>query len=122
LGGKRNTRQNWILPQTFVSRRLSEGIACANWGSILLKVPAGDSGYSFEIIESSIGAVFPTGFVRSNSGYALPAYLRFHWNDGATDNQEPIELLVRITAISRYGVLSESTVLKIEHAGIPAAR
>jgi len=99
-----------------------ETTACANWGSIVLTVPAGDAGYSFEIIESSIGEVFPSGFVRSSSGYAFPAGLRFYWSDGATDDQELIELLVRITAVSRDGVLSEPTVLKIEHAGVQAAR
>jgi hypothetical protein len=97
--------------------------ACANVGSVLVSVPAGDAGYSFEVIESrGPRIVFPAGFVRSSSGYAQPANLRFYWDDGATDAQEPIELRVKVTAMSRDGVFTDPVVLKIEHPGVSAAR
>lgn len=63
--------------------RAGEESACANWGSILVKVPAGDSGYSFEIVEGSSAAiVFPIGFIRpsvrsSSSGAGRCASRRY---------------------------------------------
>jgi len=100
-----------------------EPSACANWGSVLIKVPAGDVGYSFELVESRGSTIrFPTGFVRSSSGYAFPASLRFYWDDGAVDTQESFELVVRVTAVSRDGVFSEPTVVRIEHPGVRAVR
>ena len=100
-----------------------EATMCANWGSVAVRVPAGDAGYSFEVLESrGPSVVFPNGYVRSVTGYAQSAYLRFYWDDGATDDQEPLELLVKIAAISKDGVFSDPTVLKVEHPGVSAAR
>jgi len=97
--------------------------ACDNWGVVILEVPLRDAGYSFEIVESSTPDIwFPDGFVRPNQGLRPPVYLRFLWNDGATDEQEPIMVLVRVTAMSNEGVQTEPALLKIEHAGVSAPR
>jgi hypothetical protein len=97
--------------------------ACDNWGVVVLEVPVLDAGYSFEIVESSDPTFrFPDGFVRSKQRRGSPAYFRFLWDDGATDEQEPIAVLVRVKTMSSEGVQSEPQLLKIEHAGVSATR
>jgi hypothetical protein len=123
----RHAETNDPAPEVHVEEikrgRSGDATACANWGSVLIGVPAGDVGYSFEPIEGSVSRIaFPVGYVQSIRGYARPAYLRFYWDDGATDDQEPIEIFVRVTAMSRDGVLSEPMVLRIEDPGVSAAR
>lgn len=97
--------------------------ACDNWGVVVLEVPARDVGYSFEIVESSDPNFrLPDGFVRPNQWLRPPVYLRFLWNDGATDEQEAMTVLVRVTAMSSEGVQTEPILLEIEHPGVGAAR
>jgi|SRR6188768_723990 len=87
---------------------------CADAGVLVLKVPRAAQGYSFELVEGRFDdQVFPQGFVQPTR----PGYLTFVWLDGNTDVQEPIDVVVKVTAISNIGVLSEPLLLKIEHPG-----
>jgi hypothetical protein len=97
-------------------RRGTSGDAgmCADAGVLVLKVPGAAQGYSFELVEGRFDdQVFPRGFVQPTR----PGYLTFVWLDGNTDVQEPIGVVVKVTAISSLGVLSEPLLLKIEHPG-----
>lgn len=87
---------------------------CADAGILVLNVPKAPQGYSFELVEGKFDdEVFPQGFVQPTR----PGYLTFVWLDGNTDLQEPISVVVKITAMSSLGVLSEPLLLKIEDPG-----
>jgi hypothetical protein len=87
---------------------------CAGFGLLVLNVPKQVLGYRFELVEGRFdGGLFPTGFVQPTQ----LGYLAFSWLDGNADTQEPIDVTVRITAISSVGVLSEPLLLKIEDPG-----
>ena len=89
--------------------------SCSDLGTIVLKVPLSVAGYAFEIVEGQFDrdTPFPDGFVQP----ATRGYLRFVWIDGAKSLQEPIDVLVKITAISAVGVLSEPLFLRIQDPG-----
>jgi len=87
---------------------------CADLGFLVLNVPKQAQGYSFELVEGRFeGMSFPTGFVQPTR----LGYLSFVWVDGNTDRQEPINVIVKIIAMSSTGVLSEPLLLKIEDPG-----
>jgi hypothetical protein len=97
-------------------RRGAKGDAgmCADAGILVLTVPRAAQGYSFELVEGKFDdEVLPKGFVQPTK----PGYLAFVWLDGNTDVQEPISVVVKITAMSSLGVLSEPLLLKIEDPG-----
>jgi hypothetical protein len=91
---------------------------CADLGFLVLKVPSGRLGYSFELVEGNFTGVFPKGFVQS----VAPGFLSFVWIDGNTEAQEPIRAVVKITAMSITGALSEPLLLTIENPGRDRAR
>ena len=109
-------------PQVTVDsiRRGHEGESgmCADLGFLVLRVSSGGFGYSFEIVEGKLPGVFPEGFVQP----VAPGFLSFIWIDGNTDAQEPLRVVVRITAMSITGSLSEPFLLTIEDPGNAPAR
>jgi hypothetical protein len=91
---------------------------CADLGFLVLKVLNARLGYRFEIVEGKLDGVFPEGFIQP----AAPGYLSFVWVDGNTDAQEPIQIVVKVTAMSKAGHLSEPLMLRIADPGRAAAR
>jgi hypothetical protein len=112
---------NVLLPAPAVSvvsieRGYNDGDSgsCADAGILVLKVPSNAYGYRFELVEGAFDdVVFPDYFVRPIGG----GELRFVWLDGRRNYQEPIKVVVRVTAISSTGAVSEPSVLPIEHPG-----
>jgi len=87
---------------------------CADAGVLVLAVPNNALGYSFEIVEGAFDdVVFPEGFVQPTE----PGLLRFVWLDGNTYAQEPIRIVVKVTAMSGNGSVSEPLLLRIEDPG-----
>jgi len=102
-----------------IERGRNEGdpaATCADAGILVLTVPNDVVGYSFEIVEGAFDdIVFPEGFVKATE--TQPGLLRFVWLDGDTYVQEPIKVVVKVTAISTNGTLSEPLMLRIEDPG-----
>jgi hypothetical protein len=91
-----------------------DGASCSDAGIFVFRVPSDVLGYRFEIVAGGDdGHVFPDGFVRTRE----PGRLRFVWLDGESNWQESIDLLVKVTAISSLGVVSEPALLRIRHSG-----
>jgi hypothetical protein len=87
---------------------------CADAGVLVLAVANDALGYSFEIVEGAFDdVVSPEGFIRSTE----PGLLRFVWLDGSTYAQEPIRVVVKVTAMSATGSVSEPLLLRVEDPG-----
>ena len=89
--------------------------SCSDLGTLVLKVPESVAGYAFEIVAGNFDGdmPFPAGFVQP----AVRGQLRFVWLDGPKSPQEPLNVLVKITAVSATGVLSEPLFLRIQDPG-----
>lgn len=104
--------------------RTGEAGMCADLGFLVLRIPDEIRGYKFEVVEGMFPAstfpvsAFPKGFVQPRTG----GWLSFSWVDGALDEQEPINIVVKITSISLAGVPSEPLYLRIEDPGRVADR
>jgi hypothetical protein len=92
--------------------------SCDDLAWLTLKVPTGQTGYSFEVVDSEFASVFPEGFVQP----ITDGFFRFHWADGGSDLQEPLNFVLKITTMSTTGTLSEPLFLRIEDPGRGAAR
>ncbi len=90
---------------------------CADIGFLSLTVPADRAGFRFELVEGNLPVRFPQGFIKPRK----PGVLGFIWSDGNTDVQEPIHAIVKVTAVSDAGVVSEPVLLKIDHPGVVPA-
>ena len=87
---------------------------CADAGVLVLAVQDDALGYSFEITEGAFDdVVFPEGFVQPTE----PGLFRFVWLDGNTHAQEPLKVVVKVTAMSGNGSLSEPLLLRVEDPG-----
>jgi hypothetical protein len=89
--------------------------SCSDLGTLVLKVPESVAGYAFEIVAGNFDndVPFPAGFVQP----AIRGHLRFVWVDGPKSPQEPLNVLVKITAMSATGALSEPLFLRIQDPG-----
>jgi hypothetical protein len=73
---------------------------CADAGVLVLAVSDDALGYSFEIVEGTFDDLaFPDGFVQP----VQSGLLRLVWLDGNSYAQEPISVVVKITAMSGIG-------------------
>jgi len=91
---------------------------CADIGFLSLKVPTDPAGFRFELVEGNLPVRFPQGFIKPRK----PGVLGFIWSDGNTDAHEPIHAIVKVTAVSSAGVMSEPLLLKIDHPGVAPGR
>ncbi|MCH9692679.1 MAG: hypothetical protein K0U59_11580 [Gammaproteobacteria bacterium] len=79
---------------------------CADLGLVVFRVKDRQrhTGYLFEVVEGSDKSeIIPNGIISS----VEDSEFRFPWLDGATEYQEPIELKIKVTAISTLGVESQ---------------
>ena len=94
---------------------------CADAGTLTLvsKNLDGENGFIFEIEEGEYDVgLFPNQPVILVERFAAKAEYFFVWLDGNTKEQEPIDILVKITAISKSGNLSEPQYLRVFHPGV----
>lgn len=74
------------------------------------------TGYRFRLVSGVFNdRVFPDYAVRPAE--QSPGVLRFVWLDGASDRQEPIDLVVEVVAVSLWGAESDAVRLHIKHPG-----
>jgi hypothetical protein len=97
------------------------GDSCSDTGVVVLSVPATrktkDIAYTFEIVSGSADdtifySVPSVGF-KSKGKYLFV----FPWVDGAKSKQEPLNLVVRVTAFRRSGLKGESADVTITDPG-----
>ncbi|TLM73953.1 hypothetical protein ACONUD_02700 [Microbulbifer harenosus] len=95
---------------------------CADAGILVLKIENFklNTGYSFTI-ENGVAedSIFPEDYIAPVPG---SRELMFVWLDGASYFQEPIELKVKVVAISLGGTESQPGYVKIEDPGRPKYR
>lgn len=77
-----------------------------------------DIGYKFAIVEGTFedtifgdNPIVPSTFVNEGE-------FTFRWFDGHTDDQEPIEITVEITPVSKSGSTGEPARLVVSHPGV----
>lgn len=106
-----------VTVERIVRGRVGEAGTCAELGFLTLKVPHEVLGFRIEPVSGNLGrTVFPEGFVQPRE----QGRLGFVWLDGNTDAQEPIDVVVRVSALSPDGVVSEPVQLRITHPGVDA--
>ncbi len=91
-------------------------------GSIQLKLQTSakiKQGYIFEIVKGKLrNANFNyyikpvTSLMKDNSIYEL------QWGDKNSNSQQPFDIMLKITAVSRSGVKSKPQFLRISHPGV----
>ena len=96
--------------------------SCSDAGFIELKLgttPINEQGYIFEIVKGEFedqlfneSPVVPSKFMDDNKLYS------FLWLDGSNEEQEAINITVKIIAVSQSGDLSEPQLLEITHPGV----
>lgn len=96
--------------------------SCSDAGILTLKLSSPqpeNTGYIFEIVEGDFeDHLFQGGPVQATAYYAKDGFYKFVWLDGSSVEQEPINIIVKIQAISKTGKKSESQHLKIQHIGV----
>lgn len=91
---------------------------CSDAGIIELQVPEYPIvGYRFEIFHGKFeDAVIPEGVIKPTM--LSRDSLRFVWLDGAHASQEPINVILKVYAVSSFGVESEPMFLNITDPGL----
>lgn len=97
-------------------------MSCSDLGMISLSVPddagAADGIYLFEMVSSTLELPnLPARPVRAGPPRDGKRYFVFPWVDGATDDQEPIHLRIRVTALSPTGARGGNIVIAIDDPG-----
>ncbi|WP_143731037.1 hypothetical protein [Microbulbifer sp. GL-2] len=97
------------------------GGSCSDAGMITLKnisKNSRDVGYKFSIVEGAFedtifgdNPIVPSNFVEESE-------FTFIWFDGHTDEQEPFEITIEITPVSKSGSTGESARLIVAHPGV----
>jgi hypothetical protein len=92
--------------------------SCSDAGIITIKAiskyTSNAVAYKFEIVAGELeDSVFPEGAVQSLNGNEF----YFVWLDGSSNKQEPIEIILKIVALSPSGIESEPSLLRISHPG-----
>lgn len=95
---------------------------CADAGVLVLKIDNFklNTGYSFTIESGTVeDKIFPEDYIAPVPG---SRELMFVWLDGASNFQEPIDLKIKVVAVSLGGTESEPSYVKIEDPGRPTPR
>ena len=78
-----------------------------------------DTGFIFAIEEDQFEdqLFYPEPMILESDHTGSDEYF-FIWNDGRTTEQEPIDITVKIVAVSKDGGRSEPQYLKVTHNGV----
>jgi hypothetical protein len=95
--------------------------SCADTGVVTLVIDVDEVSrgvvYDFrEISGRADDIIFEPGAVSGGYGVGKVAFV-FPWIDGATHKQEPLDLVVRVTALTRSGVVGGFTDVHLRHPG-----
>src|SRR5690606_20739474 len=81
--------------------------------------PDEPTGYVFEIVEGEFeDAIFDASPIKAVERNEKEGLYNFAWLDGASNWQEPIDITVKIVAVTKTGQKSEPQMLKVTHPGI----
>jgi len=96
--------------------------SCSDAGILTLKrknSPENPTGYIFEILTGEFeDQLFYPEPVRATERFEQEGLYKFVWLDGSNDEQEPINIEVKIVALSKSGERSKPQILKVTHPGI----
>ncbi|WP_027858473.1 hypothetical protein [Marinobacterium jannaschii] len=123
------TNQESIIPEqpnftlTSIHRGTKGNIgSCNDAGSIKLTVnpePEQDTGYVFSISQGEFeDQLFGEKPIVRVKKYTEVGEYSFIWLDGYSVEQEPIDIVIRIVAVSKDGGESEPQFLKVSHPGV----
>ncbi len=123
-----HTNEGNIIPKMpiFSVKSISRGEiggagSCADAGVLTLVTTSAekDTGFIFSIEEGQFeGRLFHPKPMILASGHTGSDEYFFIWNDGRTTEQEPIDITVKIVAVSKDGGQSEPQYLKVTHKGV----
>lgn len=111
---------------TFVVKSINRGFydgnhgSCSDAGSISLEVSdtkPDNVGYLFKIVEGSFEDRIFYDVPVTPSEFAERNQFTFIWFDGHSDEQEPIDIVVEITPVSKSGAKGEPAYLHVVHPG-----
>jgi hypothetical protein len=95
--------------------------SCDDTGVVVLSVPADletrDLAYSFEVVSGSADDVIFQPVPSTGLEDAGKFFFVFPWVDGTENTQEPLSLVVRVTAFRRSGLAGGSTDVSVVHPG-----
>ena len=123
------TEERTIIPDTpnFTVTSVYRGTKgsigdCSDAGSIRLTVspePKKETGYIFSISEGAFeDQLFDPAPIIRIKEYTEEGEYSFIWFDGNTIEQEPINITIKIVAVSRDGGHSEPQFVKVSHPGV----
>lgn len=96
--------------------------SCSDAGILTLKLLSKSMpnvGYLFSIEKGKYDVgLFPDEPIVTSKQFFLSGEYNFIWLDGNSNEQEPIDIVVRIVAVSESGKKSEPTFLTINHPGV----
>ncbi len=103
---------------------IGESGSCNDAGilSLAISPEPEDTGYIFSIVDGTFeDQLFPSGPVIRIRDTIKPSSYFFVWLDGYSTEQEPIDITVKIVAVSKDGGVSEPQLLKVVHPGVKKA-
>jgi len=81
-----------------------------------------NEGYKFEVVAGTFeDSIFPEIPVRAVPHLEQDHLYKFVWLDGSNKYQEPIDIKVKITAVSRSGIESDPSYLNVIHPGVKSS-
>ena len=98
--------------------------SCAGAGILTIRAERfqPDTGYIFSLAEGEMeDQLFYPSTIQKVPGSEEPGEYFFIWLDGNTEAQEPIDIVIKITAVSKDGGRSEPQYLKVQHPGVKKA-
>jgi hypothetical protein len=107
-----------------ISRGHDDGnsVSCSDAGVISLKLkttPSNPTGYLFEMLENDFeDQLFISKPISILEDYDKNSPFYFRWLDGSNEVQEPINIAIKIIAVSKTGDKSTPQYLKITHPGV----
>lgn len=119
-------RPNFYVKSVKRGQRIRDSSSCyflATLGVISLKartIPNIPQGYLFEIVQGKLenNKIFPTYPVFLKYPGKERGQFNFEWSDGDSKIQEPFNIMVKITGVSRSGMKSKPQYLQIKHKGV----
>lgn len=94
--------------------------SCSDAGVITLKAldPPSETGFIFEVVKGEFEDRLFTQEPITPADFKEPGEFTFIWLDGSSYEQEPFDIVVQVTPISRTGNVGQPTTLNVSHPGI----
>ncbi|UZJ46009.1 hypothetical protein OOT55_08155 [Marinimicrobium sp. C6131] len=80
--------------------------------------PPSETGFIFEVLKGEFEDRLFTEEPITPADFKEPGEFTFIWLDDSSYEQEPFDIVVQVTPISRTGNVGEPTTLRVSHPGI----